>query len=60
MIGISVCDSASFAEFRRLQAAKGVARNLSKSANPMVLSIEFLLLDLMTENKMAECNKAGK
>merc|ERR1712063_40945 len=60
MIGASIREIPGFVELRRIQTAKDVASNLSKSANRMVLSTESLLLNLMAENKMSEYNKAKK
>jgi len=60
MIGASIRENPGFVELRRIQTAKDVASNLSKSANRMVLSTESLLLNLMAENKMSEYNKAKK
>merc|ERR1712137_476713 len=60
MIGASIRENPGFVELRRIQTAKDVASNLSKSANRMVLSTESLLLNLMAENKMSDYSQTSK
>jgi prohibitin 2 len=51
MIGAAIKENPGFIELRRIETAKEVATNLSKSSNRMVLSTESLLLNLMGESK---------
>jgi len=51
MIGAAIRSNPGFIELRRIEVAKEVAANLSKSTNRMVLSTESLLLNLMGETK---------
>lgn len=51
MIGEAIKSNPGFIELRRIEVAKEVAGNLSKSTNRMVLSTESLMLNLMGETK---------
>lgn len=50
MIGDAISNNPGFIELRRIQVAKDVATNLSKSNNRLVLSTDSLLLNLMTQS----------
>merc|ERR1719199_292588 len=61
MIGDAIAANPGFIELRRIQVAKEVANNLSKSNNRMVLSTDSLLLNLMSQssqssNTLNTCN----
>merc|ERR1719191_620871 len=50
MIGHAIQNNPGFIELRRIQAAKDVAKQLSKSSNRVVLSTETLMLNLMADS----------
>lgn len=52
MIGDAIKSNPGFIELRKIQVAKDIANNLSKSSNRMVLNAENLLLNLMGNSKV--------
>jgi len=53
MIGDAIAANPGFIELRRIQVAKEVATNLSRSNNRLVLSTDSLLLNLMSQSSQA-------
>lgn len=60
MIGEAIKSNPGFIELRRIEVAKEVAGNLSKSTNRMVLSTESLMLNLMGETKREMVSTGNK
>lgn len=53
MIGDAIKANPGFVELRKIQVAKDIATNLSKSSNRMVLNADNLLLNLMGTSKVS-------
>lgn len=60
MIGDAIAQNPGFIELRRIQTAKEVATNLSKSSNRLVLNTDTLLLNLMSQSTQASDTLTGK
>jgi len=60
MIGDAIAQNPGFIELRRIQTAKEVASNLSKSSNRLVLNTDTLLLNLMSQSNQASDTLTGK
>merc|ERR1712025_850635 len=56
MIGHAIQNNPGFIELRRIQAAKDVATQLSRSSNRVVLSTETLMLNLMGDSSKTAQN----
>jgi prohibitin 2 len=53
MIGDAIANNPGFIELRKIQVAKEVATNLSKSSNRLVLSTDSLLVNIMSQSSQA-------